>query len=100
FDTNANRVKHRQETVALVRSVMVQRSCNEWIAELDEAGIPCSPLNTLGDLSAHPHTAAVEMIRTYKHPVLGEIKTVSQPVRFEGDRTPIRRPAPMLGQHT
>lgn len=100
FNTNANRVKNRQETVELVRRAIRQRTCNEWIEQLDTAGIPCSPLNSLADLSEHPHTTAVEMIRTYKHPVLGSIKTVSQPVRFEGHRTPIRRPAPMLGEHT
>lgn len=100
FNTNANRVKHRKETVELVREVISQRPCGDWIEQLDAVGIPCSPLNNLGDLSDHPHTAAVEMIRTYEHPVLGEIKTVSQPIRFEGSRTPIRRPAPMLGEHT
>lgn len=100
FNTNANRVKHRKETVELVRKAISQRPCSDWIGQLDAAGIPCSPLNNLGDLSSHPHTAAVEMIRTYDHPVLGKIKTVSQPIRFEGSRTPMRRPAPMLGEHT
>jgi len=100
FRTNAARVKHRVETVALVGETMRGRSCDDWIEQLDAAGIPCSALNSLGDLSAHPHTAAVEMIREYEHPVLGAIKTVSQPLRFDGSRTPIRRPAPMLGEHT
>ena len=100
FSTNAARVANRAETVALVRGAMRRHSCAEWISRLDAAGIPCSPLHGLGDLSAHPHTAAVEMIREYDHPILGPTKTVSQPVRFDGSRTPVKRPAPMLGEHT
>ena len=40
------------------------------------------------------------MVREYDHPVLGSLKTVSQPIRFNGDRTPVRAHAPMLGEHT
>ena len=100
FNTNANRVTHRQETVALVREAMAKHTSEHWIAKLDEAGIPCSPLHGLRDLSEHPHTEAVEMIRSYPHPKLGDVRTVSQPVRFSGQRAPIRRHAPMLGEHT
>ncbi len=100
FSTNASRVKNRTETVELVRKVIREQPCAYWIERLDALGIPCSPLHNLGDLSAHPHTAASEMVREYKHPVLGMIKTVSQPIRFDGNRMPVRRPAPMLGEHT
>jgi len=100
FATNANRVQHRAETVALVRKAVRQHPCAYWIERLDAAGIPCSPLHTLGDLSAHPHTAASEMVRQYEHPLLGALKTVSQPLRFDGERTPLRQHAPMLGEHT
>nr|WP_246129349.1 CoA transferase [Verticiella sediminum] len=100
YATNASRVANRQATVAIVAEAIGQRPCAEWIERLDAAGIPCSPLNSLGDLSKHPHTEASEMVREYEHPVLGRLKTVSQPIRFDGERMPIRRPAPMLGEHT
>ncbi|CAB3867611.1 CaiB/BaiF CoA transferase family protein [Achromobacter piechaudii] len=100
YATNASRVAHRAETVALVRDVIQRHTCAYWIERLDGAGIPCSPLHNLGDLSGHPHTAASEMVREYQHPVLGPLKTVSQPIRFDGDRAPVRGPAPMLGEHT
>lgn len=100
FNTNGNRVKHRAETVALVRKVIQQHTCAYWIKLLDAAGIPCSPLHSLADLSNHPHTSESEMVREYVHPVLGTLKTVSQPIRFAGSRMPIRKPAPMLGEHS
>ncbi|MDB5857611.1 MAG: coA-transferase family protein [Ramlibacter sp.] len=100
FATNAARVQHRGETVALVSEVLRQRKRSEWLQALDEAGIPCSPLHTLGELSAHPHTRASGMVFDYEHPALGKLSTVAQPLRFDGARTEVRRPSPMHGEHT
>lgn len=100
FATNAARVLHRAETVALVGGVMCRRKRSDWLQALDEAGIPCSPLHTLGELSAHPHTRASGMVFDYEHPSLGKLSTVAQPLRFDGARTEVRRPSPMHGEHT
>jgi crotonobetainyl-CoA:carnitine CoA-transferase CaiB-like acyl-CoA transferase len=100
FATNAARVQHRAETVALVAAAMRGRPRAQWLQALDEAGIPCSPLHTLGELSAHPHTRESGMVFEYEHPVLGRLGTVAQPLRFDGERTAVRRPAPMHGEHT
>ena len=100
FATNAARVEHRDRTVAIVAEVMRGRTRGQWLQQLDEAGIPCSPLHTLGELSANPHTVDSGMVFEYAHPVLGPLRTVAQPLRFDGERAPLRRPAPMLGEHT
>lgn len=100
FATNAARVLHRAETVDRVAAAMRRRGRAEWLGLLDAAGIPCSPLHTLGELSQHPHSRASGMIFDYKHPVLGPLSAVAQPLRFDGERAVLRRPAPMLGEHT
>jgi crotonobetainyl-CoA:carnitine CoA-transferase CaiB-like acyl-CoA transferase len=100
FATNAARVRHREETVERVAAAMRRRKRAEWLSALDEAGIPCSPLHTLGELSSHPHAAESGMVYEATHPVLGALRGVAQPLRFDGSRTEMRRPAPMLGEHT
>ncbi len=100
FRTNAARVQHRSQTVARVGAAMKSKKRSQWLAELDEAGIPCSPLHTLGELSAHPHTRESGMVFDYEHPVLGRLSAVAQPLRFDGVRTEVRRPVPMHGEHT
>jgi len=100
FATNAARVQHRAETVGIVAAALRKRKRSDWLQALDEAGIPCSPLHTLGELSAHPHTRESEMVFDHEHPVLGNLGTVAQPVRFNGARTSVRRPVPMHGEHT
>jgi crotonobetainyl-CoA:carnitine CoA-transferase CaiB-like acyl-CoA transferase len=97
FRTNAARVTHRVETVALVEKVLRTRSRDDWIAALTDAGIPCSPLHTLGELSDHPHSTASGMIRRHDDPMWGALRTVAQPLRFDGDRTSMRRVPPMHG---
>ncbi len=100
FRTNPDRVAHRAETVGRVQEVLRTRTRDDWIAALSARGIPCSPLHSLGELSAHPHTAASGMVHAYEHPQLGALKSVAQPLRFEGERTQLRQPPPLLGQHS
>lgn len=100
FATNAARVQNRGECVALVGAAMGRWGREHWIRLLDEAGIPCSPLHTLGELSEHPHTRAAGMVFDYRHPVFGDMQAVAQPLRFNGERAALRHPPPLRGEHT
>jgi len=40
------------------------------------------------------------MVAQAQHPQLGALRSVAQPLRFDGERMPQRRPVPMLGEHT
>lgn len=100
FVTNALRVANRQETVAAVSTLMRMRSREAWQAALDAAGVPCSPVHTLQEMLAHPHTEASGMVGAFDHPTYGALKTMAQPLRFNGKRNTLQRPAPLLGQHT
>ena len=51
-------------------------------------------------LSKHPHTRESGMKFDYIHPVLGPMQGVAQPLRFDGERTAMRRPPPMHGEHS
>lgn len=100
FRTNADRVDHRSETVELVAQVLRTRTRDDWLVVLNEAGIPSSPLHTLGEFSEHPHTQASGMRFDYTHPVLGPLSAIAQPLRMDGERMPLRRPPPLHGEHT
>lgn len=100
FATNAARVLHRDETVARVQAALKAHPREHWIDALSEAGIPCSPIHTLGELSAHPHTEASGMVLELAHPALGALRSVAQPVRFDGQRPTPHRPVPLKGEHT
>ena len=100
FATNPERVAHRAETVAVVAQIMKRKTRDEWMSVLGDASIPCSPVHTLGELSAHPHTEASGMVFDYSAPHRGELKGVAQPLRFNGERQAQRLPPPRFGEHT
>ena len=100
FATNADRVKHRAQTVGMVQAVMVTRTRDEWIALLGQAGIPGAPINSLADMLNHPHTAASGIIFDYEHRAYGKLKAVGQPILFNGERNEPTLAPPMHGEHT
>lgn len=100
YRTNADRVRNRDATVSLVSEVLRKHGRDWWLAAFDKAGIPSSPLHTLGELSEHPHTSASGMKFDYEHPVLGKLKGIAQPLRFDGERAKMQRPPPLHGEHS
>jgi crotonobetainyl-CoA:carnitine CoA-transferase CaiB-like acyl-CoA transferase len=49
---------------------------------------------------ADPHIKARKMVVDIDHPKIGPMKTLGLPIKSSGDLTAIRKPAPMLGQHS
>jgi crotonobetainyl-CoA:carnitine CoA-transferase CaiB-like acyl-CoA transferase len=100
FRTNAERVKHRAETLQHVQSAITTNTVAYWNEALNEVGIPCSPINTLAQLLDHPHTKADKLIMQYDHPAAGRLNCVGHPVTFVGEERAPGLPPPTLGQHT
>ena len=100
FKTNADRVTHRAETIARVQSALAERPAEHWNDVLTKVGVPCSPINTLEQLTDHVHTQASDLIVTYDHAVAGSLKGVGHPVLINGERRNAGLPPPMPGQHT
>lgn len=99
FSTNAARVAHRTELVPLIRQVTVFRTTAEWVALLEQAGVPCGPVNDLAAVFADPQVQARGLQLRMPHPQSGHVDLVANPIRFS--RTPVtyRRPPPLLDQH-
>jgi formyl-CoA transferase len=100
FRTNADRARHRAETIRHVQSVIAGNTVAYWDRVLNEVGIPSSSINTLAQLIEHPHTKADKLIMQYDHPAVGRLNCVGHPVTFVGEERQAGLPPPMLGQHT
>jgi crotonobetainyl-CoA:carnitine CoA-transferase CaiB-like acyl-CoA transferase len=100
FATTAQRVACRQEVEVLVQAALQRHKRAHWFAALDDAGIPCSPVHTLGEFAAHPHTVASGMLFGYEDPHFGTVNGVAQPVKFDGARFAQRQNPPRHGEHT
>ncbi len=96
----AARSAHAGQLSALVREVTPSKTTAEWMSICERLDIPASPLYALDELPEHPHLKAVDMFETHEHPHLGPIRTVRPAVRFSETPAAVRRPAPVLGEHT
>jgi crotonobetainyl-CoA:carnitine CoA-transferase CaiB-like acyl-CoA transferase len=100
FATNADRVARYAETVGIVQDIIRPFGSDHWVALLNSQDVPCTPVNTIADLSAHEHTAARGIILNYEHAALGRLKGVAMPIMFNGAARTAGAPPPALGEHT
>ena len=100
FHSQAGRNAHRDEILANVRSwAMAQDSVVHCCAQLDAAGVPAAPVQTIDKVLTDPQTLARGMVVTQEHPLLGKIKLPNLPFNFSECDTSPSGPAPLLGQH-
>lgn len=99
FNTNSKRTANVKELYALLDDIFKHKTIQEWIDELEEAGLPCAPINTVDRVVNDPHIKAREMIVEVEHPIAGKLKMPGVPVKMSETPGAVERPAPMLGQH-
>ncbi len=100
FQTNADRVGHRRQLGALIEPVMMEKTQNEWIEALRGAGLPCGPIQTVGQACEDPQVLARDMIVDLEHPKAGPIRVTGLPLKLSDTPGEIHSPPPVLGQHT
>src|SRR5690242_12973367 len=54
FESNAQRVRHRELLVGLIEERLRERPAREWLAALEAAGVPCGPINDLSQVFEDP----------------------------------------------
>jgi succinate--hydroxymethylglutarate CoA-transferase len=100
YTRNPDRVTNRDTLDAMIVDALKTNVADAWLSKLTAAGIPCGRINSVAQALRDPHTVAREMVRTVKHPTAGELKMLGIPFRFSDTPASVRRPPPMLGQHT
>ena len=95
FSTNAARVGNRAEMVRLVGECIRRKPADEWFSELEVAGIPAGPINTISQALADIQTQHRQTVRT-----IAGMPLVGSPVRIDGERADSELPPPALGEHT
>jgi len=100
FPTNADRMARRPELVAALEEALAGRTTDEWVEAFLEAGVPAGPIHDYAQVVEDPHTKAREMVVEMEHPEAGTVYGLGIPVKLSATPGSIRRPAPLLGQHT
>ena len=97
FRENADRVAHQGLLYRMIEPEMAKRSNAQWIKLLDAAGVPCAPVQNVGEMLAHEQMKALGLLQ----PVSGSsIPLLGLPISFDGKRPDAGKAAPALGAHT
>ncbi len=100
FIGNANRLKHREDLVALIADVMRTRSKADWLSALSAEQVPCGPVNNIDEVFQDPHVQSRAMVNSWQHPLRDGLQLPASPIKLSATPVQTQRPPPLLGQHT
>jgi crotonobetainyl-CoA:carnitine CoA-transferase CaiB-like acyl-CoA transferase len=100
FATNAARVDHAEALRAELAPSFATRTRGELIAVLTGAGVPAGAVRDVGEVLRDPQLLHRAMVETIEHPLCGTLAQLGLPIKLSETPGAIRRPPPLLGEHT
>lgn len=102
FATNEARLANREELDRLVLEAMLRKTGKEWIALLEQVGVPVGPVNAIDAVFSDPHVLAREMKVDIPYPLdkSGRLSVVGSPLKLSKTPVSYRLPPPLAGEHT
>jgi crotonobetainyl-CoA:carnitine CoA-transferase CaiB-like acyl-CoA transferase len=97
FIDNPSRVANEKELYGMLDAIFLAHGTAHWTHVLEAAGIPCSPVQDIGQMMAHPQTEALGLVQPVPN---SGMRIVGLPLSFDGQRPSPRSRAPTLGEHT
>ncbi|CAH2407803.1 CaiB/BaiF CoA transferase family protein [Mesorhizobium ventifaucium] len=100
FATNPARVANRAKLREHIIEALKTLDRDPLLAKLEAAGVPASPINTIGEMFADPQTIARGMRLDLDDGHGNLLPSVRAPMVMSGTPLVYERPSPRLGEHT
>jgi formyl-CoA transferase len=100
FRTNAGRVTNYAHLLPVLTKTLRERTTDEWVSALRDAGIPAGAVRDVGEALSDPQLQAREMIARIDHDARKALQLLGVPVKLSETPGGVRRPPPKLGEHT
>jgi CoA:oxalate CoA-transferase len=100
FRANALRTENQGELARLLEGITRTKSTEQWMAILEEYGLPHSPINTIDKVVQDPNVAYRNMVVEVEQPLVGPVRIAGSPFHLSETPAGVTAPAPLLGQHT
>ena len=100
FKTNITRTTHRDELMPEIRRELAARRRADLLERMSKAGIPCGEVAGLHEALTSRRAVEGGLVNTMDHPEVGSVHVMASPYRFDGERLPVRRAPPQLGEGT
>jgi formyl-CoA transferase len=100
FSSTSARSKNRAELNALVAERIGTRTTAEWVAALNEVGVPCGPVNHIDEVFADPQVQHLGLAASVEHRSLGPLDIIRNAVSMTDAAPTVRTASPDPGEHT
>ncbi|PLZ02667.1 formyl-CoA transferase [Burkholderia sp. WAC0059] len=101
FSTMSGRVTNREPLYAILDAEVLRFATAEIIAALEEARVPCAPVNNMEQVFAHRQVQHRQLRRELRHPAYGAVPTLGPAARYSAfEVTDGWTAPPLVGEHT
>ena len=102
YASNPLRIANRETLYDIMPDFMKRKTTEEWLAELGELKVPCSPVNNIEQVFEDPHVKYRGMRIEMDHPTAGsgKVPLIGNPVKMSSTPPQYRLAPPTLGQHS
>jgi crotonobetainyl-CoA:carnitine CoA-transferase CaiB-like acyl-CoA transferase len=100
FSKSIDRLKNQEFIESELNKVLSTKSSEFWIKELNDAKVPCGPINTFSQALSDEQVIHRNMIVEVEHPDGGKVKMPGNPVKLSYTDEVSYTPPPHLGAHT
>jgi crotonobetainyl-CoA:carnitine CoA-transferase CaiB-like acyl-CoA transferase len=100
FDTLKDRYAHREELNRTVEGATSSMTTAEVLDRMDEAGVPCVPLNTIPEIAGHPVLAEIGAYVDMETADGRQARLIQTGLHMSATPVSARLRPPSLGEHT
>ena len=101
FLDNRARTANRESLDAILEDIFAREPAQYWVDRLATRDVPCALVQDYHTaLTEDPQVRHTGAVLHFEHPVAGAMTNIANPVNFHGTPAQVRRPPPVLGQHT
>jgi crotonobetainyl-CoA:carnitine CoA-transferase CaiB-like acyl-CoA transferase len=100
FAANADRVTNRAALAERIQARLSALTTEQTLSLLGQAGVPAGPVFDLAQVFSDPQSEHLRLAEPTPHPTVPDLRTTGFPYRLSETPAAVRRPPPLLGQHT
>jgi crotonobetainyl-CoA:carnitine CoA-transferase CaiB-like acyl-CoA transferase len=98
--TNDSRVANHDEFRARVERALTRDTTSAWVARFEAEQVAAGPIYEFDEVFEDPQVKHLGLVTEVEQPGYGLARMLAFPVRASATPGTIRRPAPLLGEHT
>lgn len=99
FDDALKRNQNHDELIPILKERFLQKTAGEWLPLLEDADVPCAPVNSLDRALSEPQVVERNMVIEIEHPQLRSFKLAGNPIKASETEEIFVAP-PRLGENT